>query len=208
MLALREGLGHLMRIFYDWGFIEDGRTIEPISIGMVADDGRELYLVNEDAGAGTLHEQICRHQWLMENVVPHLPLYARRPGERHYGKSSTSTANTYKGFFSLDLNDNRVVSRRFMRNAIRDFLDASAPVELWGYFASYDHVLLAQMFGRMIDRPASMPMWTNDVQQVAAALGLDNSLPPQIGTAHNALDDARWTKAAWEYLTAKGEAGR
>lgn len=184
-----------MRIWYDWEFLEDGRTIEPISIGMVAEDGRELYLVNEEIDDDPLKPRIRKQKWLMDNVVPHLPL---RGGKVERGSSHTSGSDW--GYYNLDLSDNRVVSRRFMRNAIRDFLDASAPVELWGYFPSYDHVLLAQMFGRMIDRPASMPMWTNDVQQVAARLGLDNSLPQQTGTAHNALDDARWTKAAWEYL--------
>ena len=32
-----------MRFFYDCEFIEDGRTIELVSIGVVAEDGREFY---------------------------------------------------------------------------------------------------------------------------------------------------------------------
>lgn len=187
-----------MKVFYDWEFIEDGRSIEPISIGMVADDGRELYLVNEEVDDDPLKKRIRRHRWLMDNVIPHLPL---RDGK--VNRSSAHTQGGDWGHYSLDQHDNRVVSRRFMRNAIRNFLEASAPVELWGYYSAYDHVLLAQQYGPMISRPAAMPMWTNDVQQVAATMGLDNSLPEQTGTAHNALDDARWTKAAWEYLNAK-----
>ena len=35
----------LMRIFYDTEFLEDGKTIDLISIGMVAEDGREYYAV-------------------------------------------------------------------------------------------------------------------------------------------------------------------
>jgi hypothetical protein len=35
-------------IDYDLEFLEDGRTIELISIGMVCDDGREYYAVNRD----------------------------------------------------------------------------------------------------------------------------------------------------------------
>ncbi len=34
-----------MKIFYDAEFIEDGVTIDLISIAMVAEDGRELYAV-------------------------------------------------------------------------------------------------------------------------------------------------------------------
>ena len=37
-----------MRFFYDTEFIEDGETIELISIGIVGDDGREYYAVSTD----------------------------------------------------------------------------------------------------------------------------------------------------------------
>ena len=55
-----------MRYFYDTEFLEDGRTIDLISIGIVAEDGRELYLVNANAP----WSRIRRHDWLMDNVVP------------------------------------------------------------------------------------------------------------------------------------------
>ena len=47
-----------MKIFYDTEFIENGRTIELISIGMVAEDGRELYLVNQGIETGQLYDDI------------------------------------------------------------------------------------------------------------------------------------------------------
>ena len=31
-----------MRVFYDFEFLEDYHTIDPISVGMVREDGREL----------------------------------------------------------------------------------------------------------------------------------------------------------------------
>ena len=37
-----------MRIFYDTEFLDDGKTIDLISIGMVAEDGRELYAVSSE----------------------------------------------------------------------------------------------------------------------------------------------------------------
>ena len=37
-----------MRFFYDCEFIEDGTTIELVSLGMVAEDGRELYVVSTE----------------------------------------------------------------------------------------------------------------------------------------------------------------
>ena len=38
-----------MRYFYDTEFIEDGTTIELVSIGVVAEDGRELEFSPEQA---------------------------------------------------------------------------------------------------------------------------------------------------------------
>ncbi len=56
-----------MRYFYDSEFIEDGRTIELVSIGVVAEDGREFYAVSTEfdpARAGG---------WVRSHVLPQLP---------------------------------------------------------------------------------------------------------------------------------------
>lgn len=54
------------RIFFDTEFIDDGKTIELISIGMVRDDGEELYLES-----GEINWRNAS-QWVLENVHPHL----------------------------------------------------------------------------------------------------------------------------------------
>ncbi|MBW0121186.1 polyadenylate-specific 3'-exoribonuclease AS [Pseudonocardia oceani] len=56
-----------MRFFYDCEFIEDGTTIDLVSIGVVGEDGREFYAVSTEfdpsrAGA-----------WVRANVLPKLP---------------------------------------------------------------------------------------------------------------------------------------
>src|SRR5690606_14816131 len=67
-----------VKIYYDTEFLEDGETIELISIGMVAEDGRELYAVNADMP----FRRVIRHDWLRENVVPSLPVAPCLPGHR------------------------------------------------------------------------------------------------------------------------------
>lgn len=183
-----------MRYFYDTEFVEDGRTIDLISIGIVAEDGREYYAVNDAVGyGGKLHKDICRHKWLCENVIPHLPLAGSGRVNRH--------DSGYEWYFSLDTSSVLVKPTRVIANEVRDFLiGRNELVELWGYYCAYDHIVLAQLFGSMMRMPKGIPMWTNDVQQIVAETGLEASLPAQKGTAHNALDDARWTKEAWEYL--------
>lgn len=58
-----------MKYFYDTEFHEDSHTIDLISIGIVAEDGREYYAVNRDAD----WDRIEKHVWLMANVVDQLP---------------------------------------------------------------------------------------------------------------------------------------
>lgn len=56
-----------MKIFFDTEFLEDGKTIELISIGMVREDGQTLYLENAE-----FDWEICKDSWLVDNVLPSL----------------------------------------------------------------------------------------------------------------------------------------
>ena len=61
-----------MRYFYDTEFIDNGRTIELISIGVAADDGREYYAISTEFNperAGS---------WVRRHVLPKLPSPASR----------------------------------------------------------------------------------------------------------------------------------
>jgi 3' exoribonuclease, RNase T-like len=54
------------RVWFDTEFIEDGRTIDLISIGLVRADGAELYLESDDV------DWRKANPWVLENVHPHL----------------------------------------------------------------------------------------------------------------------------------------
>lgn len=56
-----------MRYFYDCEFIEDGTTIDLISIAIVAEDGREMYAVS------TEFDPHKARTWVKNNVLPKLP---------------------------------------------------------------------------------------------------------------------------------------
>ena len=62
-----EAIREVSRLEADLEFLEDGRTIELISIGMVADDGREYYAVNRDMPV----RKIRKHQWLARPLALH-----------------------------------------------------------------------------------------------------------------------------------------
>jgi hypothetical protein len=163
-----------MRIYYDTEFLEDGETIALISIGMVAEDGREYYGVNLNMPA----RRIRKHRWIMENVVPGLPQFH---GDERNHHSPKMLFNPY---------DPAVKPKSAIASDVAAFIRATPDVELWAWYAAYDHVALAQLFGRMIDLPTGIPMWTNDLQQEVHRLG-NPELPEQPDGVHNALADAR-----------------
>ena len=161
-----------MKYFYDTEFHEDGTTIDLISIGILAEDGREYYAVNDNAD----WDRIAKHEWLMANVVPHLP-------DEMVWKPKKRIAQEVKEFL----------------------LPAHGPrptpddPELWAWYSAYDHVALAQLWGPMADLPRDIPMYTNDIRSLVDWTGVER-LPKQTGTEHDALADARHVKAMYEYI--------
>jgi hypothetical protein len=188
-----------MRIYHDWGFFEDGNVILPISVGMVAEDGRELYLINTDAPL----QDIRNHSWLMENVVPSLPIAATEMGTLIWN--------------ALHPDYNLLRYKHTLAAEVHDFINATESLpdgpdgpdaELWGWYPAYDHVVMCQMWGPMVSRPEGVPMQTFDVHQEAMRLGNPDLALGSIGgqtildglPEHHALADARECKFRHEWL--------
>lgn len=55
-----------MKIWFDTEFIEDGKTIDLLSIGMVNEAGDHLYLESADC------DRSLASDWVKENVLPHM----------------------------------------------------------------------------------------------------------------------------------------
>lgn len=179
-----------MRVYHDWEFLEDGRTIAPISVGMVREDGTEYYAVNRDMP----HRRIAKHRWLVENVVPGLP--------RLHGDARLHYAGRRSNPLALDWRHPHLKRRSQLAAEVREFLLDTPDLELWGWYSAYDHVCLAWLYGPMSDLPPGVPMWTNDLRQEALRLGLsDADMPQQPSGHHNALADARHNKVMGEFLT-------
>lgn len=155
-----------MRYWYDTEFYEDGKEIHLISFGIVAEDGRELYLENADFNWGIVPDD----HWLWANVYPHLT---------HERTLKNDMANQIRRFITMD--------------------GTEFDNQIWGYYPSYDHVCLAQLFGRMVNMPDGIPWFTMCVKQLAVSMGV-TTLPTQDDVHHHALADARWTKKAHDYL--------
>jgi hypothetical protein len=176
-------------IVYDCEFLEDGRTIDLISMGMVDDSGREFYAVNREAP----WKRIAKHPWLPDNVVPHLP---RLHGDERLHRWCLSRYGRRHNPCMLDFAHPHMMSRQRIAQRVADFVLLDGPkVELWADYAAYDHVALAQLFGTMMDLPAGVPMFTHELMQLWERAGRPEK--PKQSDEHNALADARHGMAIW-----------
>ncbi|MEV0715607.1 polyadenylate-specific 3'-exoribonuclease AS [Asanoa sp. NPDC050611] len=162
------------RYFYDCEFIEDGLTVDLVSIGVVDEHGREFYAVSTEFDGSRAVP------WVRRNVLDKLPSPAD-PAWR---------------------------SRERIRDDLYEFLveplRGSGPggsLELWAWYAAYDHVALAQLWGAMPALPRVIPRFTKELRQLWDDLGKP-PLPPAPADQHDALADARHNLARWHAMRA------
>lgn len=166
-----------MRYFLDTEFIEDGRTIDLISIGIAAEDGRSYYAISLEFDPSKASE------WVQANVLDRLPHRLRRPGLKPRGSGPE-----WKTRFEI-------------REDIVAFIGDDTP-EFWGYYAAYDWVSFCWLFGLMVDLPKHFPMYCRDIKQMMDDLGVEK-IPFEPAEEHNALSDAHWNRRAYEWLAAQ-----
>lgn len=163
-----------MKVFFDTEFIEDGKTIDLLSIGLVREDGVELYLENSDVSWSKANP------WVRENVLPRLNAWQHRRG--YIEPHPTEHIDGY-------------TPRAQIAASVRAFA-GDAP-EFWAYYADYDWVVLCQLYGRMIDLPEGWPKYCRDFKQLRDQKPAFKA-PPSPSDEHHALADALWLKQAFE----------
>lgn len=226
-----------MKYYLDTEFIEGfhkpflGKKrhfIDLISIGIIAEDGREYYAISNEFNPKNADE------WVKENVITKLPeKYAdfhdspRVKEESQLWKSNKQIA---QDIFEFCTGDSLTIEKANHYKV--DYTNRD--ISFYGYYADYDWVLFCSLFGRMIDLPKGFPMYCKDLKQifdervmekaqsVHAALqnGVypvpdadlnkifkdlssdyknDISYPKQ-ENEHNALDDAKWNMSLHKFL--------
>lgn len=174
--------GHMLRYFYDQEFEEDGTTIIPISFGITSWDDRDLYLINKEYMQSYIDLEGYEWRgnpsvitpWLSKNVCDHIS----QEDVNKYGVNYEDWGPIILDFISMN---GKIKSRD--------------NVELWAYFASYDHVALAQNWGPMIKLPEPIPMFTRDLKPEIVG---NKKIPFKPEIEHHALWDAKWNKRVWE----------
>lgn len=165
----------MTRIYFDTEFIEDGSTIDLISIGMVNDAGDELHLCNREC---QLHRA---SDWVIDNVFPRLP---------NLGEERWVTRSVMRDAI-VRFVERTAGTSQYWKNGL----------QFWAYYADYDWVALCQLFGRMIDLPDGFPMFCMDLKQLSVMKG-NPQHPPDPENEHDALADAKWNRELYRYLEA------
>lgn len=185
-----------MKYFLDCEFIDTGSTIDLISIGIVCEDGRELYLQSVE------FDPDKADYWIQKNVLDNLmqcPVTHDCGMEvdlRYHAATHGECGSGRTGVFTCHWR-----SLHHIRSEVLAFLDPIkyGKPELWGWCSGYDFVALCQLFGKMTNLPRGYPHYICDFQYVLDGRHIsDDQLPQQEGSVHNALEDARHLKKLWE----------
>lgn len=162
-----------MNYYLDTEFMEDGRT-EQLTLLSIG-------IVDEGGGAfyavNAEADLSLANEWVRDNVIPSL----------------ADPQHVYHA------------TRQEIAQELQKFIrTAAAEPKFYGYFCDYDWVLFCQLFGRMVDLPMEYPKYCLDLKQMMYHWGITRSeLPKMEGTAHNALDDARWNREVHRYLQSR-----
>jgi hypothetical protein len=172
-----------LKYFLDTEFNEIRDNIQLISIGIKCEDGRKFYA---EVPINNISKNF--NKWVKDNVLPYLEYYKTR---------------TRIPYYNDDPNNVRVYAdREVIKNKLLEFIKKDDKnIQFWGYYADYDWVLFAWIFGAMIDLPEHFPMYCNDIKQLAEELGNPKIKDPV--NEHNALVDAIWNEKYYNFLIKK-----
>lgn len=168
-------------------------TIDLISIGIVAEDGREYYAISKEfnlkeawnrfelKGAnsfkGELIDTVHKVYWLRDNVLK--PIFE---GLHYSNEGMFKPRFTYRNFKRLVKKygkTNKQIAQDihcFVYGKCFKEQPAERPrrpshqferqIEFYGYYCDYDWVVFCWLFGKMIDLPKGFPMYCIDLKQI------------------------------------------
>ena len=169
-----------MRYWLDTEFIEDGETIDLISIAIVAEDGREFYAENQDANLDKAGP------WVRDNVLP--MLWSREPNKAEVNKWIRDGG--YGGLLR---------HQEIQQEVLRFVIAPQSRPEFWGMYVASDWVVFYQLWGKLVEMPPGLPRYCRELKQECDRLN-NPRLPEKPQMRHHALFDARWNKEVWEFL--------
>jgi len=202
-------------------------TIDFISIGIVAEDGRELYLISKDfnlreawyrwqqrTGQGDRNNTEPREYWIRENVLEpiwkELSVQDMRDWEEgEKGEILNIRNNNFKYKDLKYLINKYGHTNAEIAEKVKEFCIRAECPDFYGHMCDADYMALTWVFGGFNNWPKMFPYYFIDLQQM-----LDEKsktfLPiedlkalkdyPADPTFHHALLDARWNKELYHFI--------
>lgn len=164
----------------DTEFIDDGSTIDLLSIGVVCEDGRACYVQNADC-------KIYRaNAWVRENVLPQLSQCpsGRSQDDHIWPPYTRQTQCCFLPGCPWQYRDD-------IGQIIQRFVGTDPAPIFWGYYCSYDWVALCQLFGTMMELPTGWPRYCRELRQHLDEHGFADLKQPDT-MPHHSLEDAQW----------------
>lgn len=173
------------KIFFDTEFTGLHQNTTLISIGMVAEGGREFYAEFGD------YDKTQIDDWLKSNVIKNL--FLEKPPEGDFVCKIDGNLTTY---YSDTKTDTSIIS-----SWLCDF----GEVEMWSDCLAYDWVLFNQLWGHAFNIPKNIYYIPFDLCTLFKVNGIDPDANREefagmkcVTDKHNALWDARVIKSCYE----------
>ena len=173
-----------MQICFDCEFTGLHKDTTLISIGFVAEDGKELYCELTDYDINQVDN------WVADNVIENLMFNDFETVSETVGSITFVKDNTAK-----------------VQAVLASWLSKYSKVEIWSDCHHYDIVLLHNIFGGAFKMPHNVYYIPFDISTVFKVYGIDPDISreafidkPIEGTKHNSLYDARVIRACLDKL--------
>ena len=181
-----------MRIFFDTEFTGLHQNTTLISIGLVAENGREFY------GEFIDYDKDQINDWLQENVINKLI----------YRIDKLIYKSDEKWSYTDGMYTSRLGNKTYIRVELENWLDSfNESIEMWSDCLAYDWVLFCQLWGGALNVPDWIYYIPFDLTTLFKIKGIDPDINKEDflgqdwvveGSKHNALYDAKVIKGCYE----------
>ncbi len=165
------------RMYLDTEFIDDGKRLYLISIGVCTDVDQP------------------KHEFYAEVHDSEIPWYLASPWVLEHVRPL------------LIGDDCQLPKRQLaaqLATFVAERAGMGDPLEWWTHCGSYDWVVTSQLYGPLVERPRGWPFNTFNIEQYAHHRGVPmkavKAAVPDPRENHNALADARWNRAVVHFL--------
>jgi hypothetical protein len=174
----------MTKAFFDFEFTGLHKDTTPISVGIVAANGKQFYAEYTD------YDTTMVDDWIQTQVIDNLLFNGQNPFIQNLGAITFMKGTTAE-------------IKKELHNWLKDFKH----IEFWSDVIPYDGVLLNELIGVLGDVPGNVDYIYYDIATLFKMFGIDPDVSreafidrPIEGDKHNALYDAKVIEACYDKL--------